>query len=130
MVSVCPSLGIRVSISLIYFLQIGPYWAAASIYNINPLITGFSTCYIELALFNELYDFKDPPNIPVTVTFQDTLPQTHYENSSNETKRKICAEKKHYYFQTHNCLSIFLFSPKSDIQILKTVDRYSWIFSC
>ncbi len=37
-------------------------------YDISPIISGFSTCYIELALFMDSQEFQAAPEIPVSVS--------------------------------------------------------------
>ena len=107
-------------------------WTKSEFYEVNPLITGFSTCYIELSLFNDKQDLRSPPEVPVVVTLYSKLTfPTKYENLTDNEKWSRCLEKKKLYSQTHNCLSIFLFSPRSIEEVQKTVfDRFSWIFQC
>jgi hypothetical protein len=104
-------------------------------YDPNPMISGFSTCYIELALFSETQEFLQPPQIPVTVTFSKTVQQTKsYEELSDNDARALCAKKKFEYLRKINCLALFLLSPlqnsPKDLEFDTILNRYSWISRC
>ena len=106
-------------------------WTKSEYYEVNSVIRGFVTCYIELSLFNDKQDFTSPPEVPVVVTVYNklTLP-TKYENLNRNEKVNRCLEKNEAFTKKYNCLSLFLFSPPSTEEVQTTVDRFSWIFQC
>jgi hypothetical protein len=92
----------------------------------NPIISGFSTCYIDLILLGESQEFREPPVIPVAVTYSATLEQTgsienededEYEhiNDSNYNATAISNMKRIKI----NCLALFIFSPNKNLITIK-----------
>jgi hypothetical protein len=85
--------------------------ALAEYHDPNPITSGFSTCYIDLAFFSEFQDFSAPPEIPVTLTYSGA--HVHAENSYDKLIHMLKERTiKHVKI---NCLAIFLFLPHQNV---------------
>jgi hypothetical protein len=91
----------------------------------NPIISGFSTCYIDLVLFTETQEFQEPPQIPVTVTYSVALKQ---KGSNEGSLTALCNMK---WVKT-NCLAIFIILPKDNAKtdVQDALNRYFRIVNC
>jgi hypothetical protein len=108
-----------------YFFALPPEY-----FDPNEIISGFSTCHIDLALFSDTQEFQAPPEIPVTVTNSGSLKQTENEEIVTYNQSVFCNMSR----VKINCLAIFIISPNQrrevDNSTKNALNRYLEILSC
>jgi hypothetical protein len=102
----------------------------------NPMISGFSTCYIDLILLSENQEFKDPPVFPVTVTYSMTLEQTVTGRSEGPEAYNTTVASNIKWVKI-KCLALFIFLPnKSKVSLARgnqarvALNRYFYCPRC
>jgi hypothetical protein len=79
----------------------------------NPIISGFSTCYIDLILLSESQEFREPPETPVAVTYSEKFEQigTGRSEGSDAYNLTVIFNMKRIKI---NCLALFIFSTNKN----------------